>query len=650
LYKYCPGRLFPDEYDDIPEWEDLKLCVPDIFVPQVISSYHNGRWSGHGGITKTLWRLTSRVCWKGMRRDVRDFIRKCRECQLVKVDKMKPAGLMMPTQNPRPFEEWTCDFVGPIQPATKRGNKWIFMCCDKGTRWCEAVALKTANGCDAITFMLEEIFARYGTPYHIVSDNGRQFISTAWVAFCKRLNIRHILTSTYHPQSNITERYNQTGLEMIRLMYQENPQDWDILLPSVLSCMRSAVNVTTGFSPNQLVLGVTTRIPSDFVWQIGPHNVEKEAGKRNVAQELFRQEQMLKARQKAMIAWDKASLVNKVRYDAGHRDVTFDKGDSVGMRLLQTADRTEHHTISQKIGPKFSGPWEVARITSPVSYIIVKNGYYPRRVYVQNIRLWHEIRDEQRGTEEMDFDPDDPKNVDKSIISDSVPNVQLTGDDDDDYDDEGDVDGRITLNRVFNDPESEERGGRHQQDYISDSNPNNPSSSGGVRTRSQRQRHPSEMDDYEIIPSVRRVSCGIKRYSLSNLLYSIPSLAVPTTPAATPVSEAAATSAVATAACPVGENVSTSGGEGEGKEERERRTDGRQICSSSATARSGPNERVSYPGGSPWERRTGRGSAGPREIDPTAGRSDEQDGGPTGTAAESADEIGPPAGASGRQA
>ena len=59
---------------------------------------------------------------------------------------------------------------------------------------------------------------------------------------------------------------------------------------------------------------------------------------------------------------------------------------------------------------------------------------------------------------------------------------------------------------------------------------------------------------------------------------------------------------------------------------------------------------LSYPGGSPWERRTGRCSAGPREIDPTAGRSEEQDGGPTGTAAESADEIGPPAGAGGRSA
>ena len=206
----------------------------------------------------------------------------------------------------------------------------------------------------------------------------------------------------------------------------------------------------------------------------------------------------------------------------------------MGMRLLQTVDRTEGRTISPKIGPKFSGPWEIVRVTSPVSYIIVKDGYYPRRVHVQNIRLWHEIRDDQVGTEELDFDPDDPKNMGKSVISDSVPNVQLTGDDDD----EGPADDQLTLNRVFHEQSSDQPQKRQRRDNNSVLNPNDPSSSGGVRTRSQRLRHPSEMDDYEIVQSVRRVSYGDKRYLHYHLLSSTPFLAAPIV--ATPTTSARA--------------------------------------------------------------------------------------------------------------
>jgi hypothetical protein len=175
--------------------------------------------------------------------------------------------------------------------------------------------LKGSYACDIIEFLISQVFSRYGTPLQLVSDNGPQFIGRAWELFCKRLNIKPVFTSTYHPQSNLTERYNQNALGKLRLLTLENELEWDVLLPSVLSTMRSDTSECTGMSPSQLVLGLTPRVPADFVWQPGSHDISTRDGEINIAQELHRQEMRKQSREKAILAWDRASLRSKKYFD-----------------------------------------------------------------------------------------------------------------------------------------------------------------------------------------------------------------------------------------------------------------------------------------------------------------------------------------------
>ncbi len=44
--------------------------------------------------------------------------------------------------------------------------------------------------------------ARYGVPEAVTSDRGRQFTSALWEGLCQNLQINHISTTAYHPQSN----------------------------------------------------------------------------------------------------------------------------------------------------------------------------------------------------------------------------------------------------------------------------------------------------------------------------------------------------------------------------------------------------------------------------------------------------------------
>lgn len=59
-------------------------------------------------------------------------------------------------------------------------------------------------------YLCNWVFHIYGLPEDIVYDQGPQFTSRLWSAFCQALNINVSLTSGYHPQSNgQIERLNQ---------------------------------------------------------------------------------------------------------------------------------------------------------------------------------------------------------------------------------------------------------------------------------------------------------------------------------------------------------------------------------------------------------------------------------------------------------
>ncbi|GFV33583.1 retrovirus-related Pol polyprotein from transposon 297 [Trichonephila clavipes] len=71
----------------------------------------------------------------------------------------------------------------------------------------------------------------------------------------QRLDIKHIKTVTYRPQTNLTERVNRTLVQMIACFVEENHDNWDRFLHEFSFALRSAVNETTGKTPAELFIG-----------------------------------------------------------------------------------------------------------------------------------------------------------------------------------------------------------------------------------------------------------------------------------------------------------------------------------------------------------------------------------------------------------
>src|SRR5690242_10174659 len=104
-------------------------------------------------------------------------------------------------------------------------------------------------------FIFEEIICRYGTPKIILSDQGRNFISTTVRILCEKFLIKHKFSSPYHPQTNgMVERLNRTLCESLAKV-KKIDEDWDIHIPAVLLAYRTKRHATTGYTPFQLVYG-----------------------------------------------------------------------------------------------------------------------------------------------------------------------------------------------------------------------------------------------------------------------------------------------------------------------------------------------------------------------------------------------------------
>ena len=106
-----------------------------------------------------------------------------------------------------PFEKISLDVSGPYG-ETSRDNIYIVSFVDWFNQLAYAVADKNT---ETITrLILTEIFVRYEFPLKLVSDNGTENVNEIMRETIMSLNIKHITTYPYHPQSNSkVERFHR---------------------------------------------------------------------------------------------------------------------------------------------------------------------------------------------------------------------------------------------------------------------------------------------------------------------------------------------------------------------------------------------------------------------------------------------------------
>uniref|UniRef100_A0A673JH84 Integrase catalytic domain-containing protein n=1 Tax=Sinocyclocheilus rhinocerous TaxID=307959 RepID=A0A673JH84_9TELE len=108
------------------------------------------------------------------------------------------------------------------------------------------------------------IFARFGYPLEVVTDNGKQFVGKVFEAFLRTSGVKHIKASPYYPKSNgKIERFHRYLKKAFKAAKSEG-RNWREDLSKILLAYRSTPHRASGETPAYLMFGrdVRTKLPS----------------------------------------------------------------------------------------------------------------------------------------------------------------------------------------------------------------------------------------------------------------------------------------------------------------------------------------------------------------------------------------------------
>ena len=105
--------------------------------------------------------------------------------------------------------------MGPF-PRSQGGYRFLFVAVDKFTKWAEVEAVRSIPARAAVKF-IRGLVCRFGVPNRIITDNGSQFTSGIFRAYCESLGTKLCFASVAHPQSNgQAERANAEVLKGLK--------------------------------------------------------------------------------------------------------------------------------------------------------------------------------------------------------------------------------------------------------------------------------------------------------------------------------------------------------------------------------------------------------------------------------------------------
>ena len=155
----------------------------------------------------------------------------------------------------RPFQKIYIDFLGPY-PTSRSGNAYIFIVLDHLTKYVLLKSLRKATTTNIIKFLSSEVFYKFGVPEVVHSDNGSQFRSKEFKEFLDGFGVHHMKVGVYAPQSNASERVNQSVIAAIRTYLDKDHRDWDKFLPEIECSLRSSVHSSTKCTPYFALFGM----------------------------------------------------------------------------------------------------------------------------------------------------------------------------------------------------------------------------------------------------------------------------------------------------------------------------------------------------------------------------------------------------------
>ena len=155
---------------------------------------------------------------------------------------------------------------------------------DYVSKWVVAAACSKNDANTVMWFLQKNILSRFGTPRTIISDGGIHFENKVFDRLMNRYGIKHIMSLTYHPQTNgQADIYNREIKKILEETVSSNRRYWSLKLDDAQWANRTAYKTPIGMSPYKIFYGKPCHLPLELeykaIWAIKKLNFDFKATK-----------------------------------------------------------------------------------------------------------------------------------------------------------------------------------------------------------------------------------------------------------------------------------------------------------------------------------------------------------------------------------
>ena len=367
IFKSTKIQIFIIKEKLIPNPED---------IPNILSEYHSSPTGGHTGIKRTTKKIKAKFEWTNMSKDIKQFVKNCKSCQLNKLTRKKTKVPMeITTTSNKPFEKIFMDIVGPLT-MTENGNKYILTIQDDLSKYSLAIPIETTDAKTVCEKFVEYFISKFGMPQCILTDQGTNFTSEIFHNLCKLFKIKKINSTAYHPQTNgALERSHQTFKDYLKHFINPNQTDWDKWIHLSTFSFNTTHHTSNNFTPHELIFGNEAKIPSSL--KLDP--------KFSYSFDDYIND--LKTRLQSSWKIAKENLIHsketsKSYYDNKLISPKFKVGDEV---LLLNERSTKG--LNKKLCPSYRGPFEIISLDNVNVTVKIRNKLV--KVHINKLKPFH---------------------------------------------------------------------------------------------------------------------------------------------------------------------------------------------------------------------------------------------------------------------
>ena len=189
---------------------------------------------------QALWKLFGdRYSFKSGRRLCMEIVQSFPQCQMGS-DYGHSQKMTGAIQSRGPWDTLSVDIVGPLLADNRQEFLIVFVDC-----YSRYTILAPASNHTASTkseALLRHVLPYFGTPRHLLSGRGHEFVGDIWGKLLRSLGVQCILTSPYHPKGNaINERSHRTLNNMLRtrLLEGTSSKAWVKKVPGIMLALNA---------------------------------------------------------------------------------------------------------------------------------------------------------------------------------------------------------------------------------------------------------------------------------------------------------------------------------------------------------------------------------------------------------------------------